>query len=126
MLKDNKATAMTRCMTSVANPTITSDSTKHIKEMNRGILLLNLDTSHPEMGSPIIELIGMASSRLPSSASLKLKLDLIEGILAAQEAKQNPSKKKKILKEIRCADAFFICSVYCRKYPTYFGNIKRF
>jgi hypothetical protein len=94
--------------------------------MNKGILLLNLETSHPEIGSPIIELTGMASSRLPSSASLKLKLDLIDGILAAQEAKQNPSKKKKMLKEIRCADAFSICFNYSCKYPIYFGIIKLF
>ena len=92
--------------------------------MNKGILLLNLETSQPEIGSPIIELTGMTSSRLPSSASLKLKLDLIDGILAAQEAKQNPSKKKNMLKEIRCADTFFMCSIFSCKYPINFGIIK--
>ena len=92
--------------------------------MNNGIRLLNLETSQPDMGNPIKELIGMASSRLPNSASLKSKFVLIEGIRDAQEAKQNPSKKKKTLKDIRWADLWFIELIYQCKYLTYFGIIK--
>lgn len=86
----------------------TSEIQNNIKEMNKGIRLLNLETSQPEMGSPMSELIGMASSKLPNSASLKSKFVLIEGIREAQEAKQKPSKKKKTLKETRWADLWFI------------------
>ena len=74
------------------------------KETNKGTLLLNLATSQLEIGKPIRELMGITSNKLPSSASLKSKFDLMEGILAAQEAKQNPVKKKNMLKEILCFD----------------------
>ena len=72
------------------------------KEMNKGTLLLNLATSQPEIGNPMRELMGMTSNKLPNSASLKSKFALMEGILDAQEAKQNPVRKKNMLKEILC------------------------
>ena len=81
------------------------------KETNKGLRLLNLETSQPEIGSPIIELIGMASSKLPNSASLKSKFVLIDGIREAHEAKQNPIKKKKILKDILCLLSAVIAKV---------------
>jgi len=55
---------------------------------------LNFETSQPEIGSPINELIGITSKRFPNSASSKLKLVLMDGILDAQEAKPKPSSKK--------------------------------
>ena len=80
------------------------ESVNNTKEMNKGTLLLNLATSHPEIGNPIRELMGMTSNKLPNSASLKSKFALMEGIRDAQEAKQKPVRKKNMLKEIRCFD----------------------
>lgn len=78
----------------LANPIAVSPRLKKKKETNKGILLSNRDTSHPEMGRPTNELMGMASKRLPNSASLKLKSVLIVGIREAQVAKQKPDRKK--------------------------------
>lgn len=80
------------------------DRANNTKEINKGTLLLNLATSQPEIGSPISELMGMTSNKLPNSASLKSKFALMEGIRDAQEAKQNPVRKKNMLKEILCFD----------------------
>ena len=80
------------------------ESVNKTKEMNKGTLLLNFATSQPDIGNPIRELMGMTSNKLPNSASLKSKFALMEGIRDAQEAKQNPVKKKNMLKEIRCFD----------------------
>ena len=77
------------------------DKEKNTKAIKRGTRLLNFATSHPEMGRPIKELIGMANKRFPSSASLKSKFDFIVGILDAQEAKQKPNKKKYVLNDMR-------------------------
>jgi len=71
-----------------------------------GILLLNRETSQPEIGNPSKEPMGKASKAEPSSASLKLKVLLIVGILEAQVAKVKPEIKKKRLKKIRCL--FFV------------------
>ncbi len=78
----------------LANPIAVSPRLKKKKETNKGILLSNRDTSHPEMGRPTNELMGIASKRLPNSASLKLKSVLIVGIREAQVAKQKPDRKK--------------------------------
>jgi len=78
----------------VAYPIKINEIEKNKKEIIIGILLLNLEITHPEIGRPIIELIGIAKSMVPSSASLKLKNVLIVGILEAQVAKHNPAKKK--------------------------------
>jgi len=53
-----------------------------------------LETSHPDIGRPIKELIGITRSKFPNSASLKSKFVLILGIRDAQEAKPKPSRKK--------------------------------
>ena len=71
-----------------------SANEKNKKATNKGTLLLNLETSHPEMGRPIRELIGMVNNRLPNSASFSPKLVLIVGILEAQEEKPKPERKK--------------------------------
>ncbi|MDT0651812.1 hypothetical protein, partial [Autumnicola edwardsiae] len=63
-------------------------------EASKGGRLLKRDTSQPEIGNPMRELTGMVSNRLPSSASLRLKEDLIVGIREAQVEKQTPAKKK--------------------------------
>ena len=72
------------------------------KPTDKGTLLSNLVTSQPEKGRPIRELIGMASRIVPNSASLKPKEVRMVGILAAQLEKQNPERKKNVLREIRC------------------------
>ncbi|NJB70274.1 hypothetical protein GGR42_000736 [Saonia flava] len=79
-----------------------SEIENKIKEKNNGFLLSNFETSQPDMGSPIIELMGIAKRTLPNSASLKPKKDLIVGILEAQVEKQNPERKKKMLNAVRC------------------------
>ena len=69
--------------------------------MTKGTLLLYFETSHPEIGSPSNEPIGMASKIEPSSASLKSKAVLMVGILEAQVEKLNPERKKNKLRKIR-------------------------
>ena len=73
-----------------------------MNEKNNGTLLSNLETSHPEMGKPIKELTGIAMSMVPSWASLSSKNDFMLGILDAHDEKQNPERKKKMLRESRC------------------------
>ena len=75
-------------------PMIAKQIQNKIKEKIRGTRLSNLETSHPDIGSPIIEPTGIANRTLPKTASLKLKKSLIVGILEAQEAKHTPDKKK--------------------------------
>lgn len=67
-----------------------------------GILLSYRDTSQPEIGNPIIEVIGMKSRIVPSSASLKPKFVLMVGIRDAQLANANPERKKNTLRKRRC------------------------
>lgn len=90
----NRDTAMTSSTKEFALPIKYNENTMIKKEINNGMRLLNFDTSHPENGSPMRELIGITSNKFPNSASLKSKFDLMEGILEAQVAKPNPNKKK--------------------------------
>ena len=94
ILKENRHIAATNINGVFANPIAVSPRLKKKNETSKVILLSNLDTSHPEMGRPTNELIGMASKRLPNSASLKLKTVLMVGIREAQVAKQKPDRKK--------------------------------
>ncbi len=79
------------------------------KATNRGVLLSNLVTSHPEKGSPIKELMGIVNKIVPNCASLKSKSDLMVGILDAQLEKLKPERKKNTLREIRCLFINFNC-----------------
>ena len=63
------------------------------KAAANGTLLSYFDTSQPESGNPIIELIGMKSKMVPNSASVKPNVALIVGIREAQLAKANPERK---------------------------------
>lgn len=92
--KAKTATPMINSVKDCATPIPYKEKAMHTNEMIRGIRLLYLDTSQPENGSPIKELIGMTNNKLPSSASLKSKFDLIDGILEAQVAKPKPNRKK--------------------------------
>ena len=65
-----------------------------INETINGTLLSNFETNHPEKGNPIKELIGIAKSTVPSSASLKPKKSFIVGMRDAHEAKPIPDRKK--------------------------------
>src|SRR5688500_5738460 len=67
-----------------------------------GTRLSYRETSQPENGKPISELMGINNRMVPNSASLYPKFVLIVGILEAQEAKQNPDKKKNKLRKNRC------------------------
>ena len=81
-----------------------NEKEKNTNATTRGTLLSNFETSHPEMGNPIMEVMGIAKRIVPSSASFKLKKVFIVGILEAQVEKQIPERKKYILKAIRCFD----------------------
>jgi len=59
-----------------------------------GNRLSNFETSQPEIGNPISELIGIDNNTVPNCASLKSKKSFIVGIRDAQVAKHNPDKKK--------------------------------
>ena len=118
--KEKTETEITSSSRLVAYPIPSKEIANTTKEANKGFRLLNFETSQPEMGSPINELIGMASNRFPNSASLKSKLDLIDGIRDAQDAKQNPSKKKNMLNANRCFEPEFMTQIYVGKYLTYF------
>lgn len=78
----------------VAYPIKTSEKEKNTNDTTSGTLLSNFETNQPEMGNPIIEVIGMTKSMVPSSASLKLKNVFIVGIREAQVEKQIPERKK--------------------------------
>jgi hypothetical protein len=67
-----------------------------------GTRLSYRDTSQPEMGNPINELIGMASRIVPNCASLYPNAALIVGIREVQVEKHTPERKKNRLKTIRC------------------------
>ena len=58
-----------------------------------GTRLSYFDTNHPEIGKPIIELMGMNNKIVPNSASEKPKDVLMVGIREAQLAKAKPDKK---------------------------------
>lgn len=78
-----------------------------------GFRLLNFETIQPEIGNPIKEAMGITNNKFPKSASLKLKIVLMVGIRDAQEEKQNPDKKKHVLKAIRCLT--LSCIVFIEK-----------
>ena len=118
--KEKTETEITSSSRLVAYPIPSKEMANTTKEINKGLRLLNFDTSHPDIGSPINELIGMTSNKFPNSASLKSKLDLIDGIRDAQDAKQNPSKKKNMLSANRCFEPEFMTQIYLGKYLTYF------
>ena len=60
----------------------------------KGILLLYFATIQPDRGIPIMALAGIIINKLPNSPSVRLKIDLIVGILEANVEKQIPDKKK--------------------------------
>jgi hypothetical protein len=94
MQNENKQIARTNSKILVEYPTRINENENNIKEIRRGTLLSNRETNHPEIGRPKSELIGIAISMLPNSASFKSKKVLIVGIRDAQVEKQNPDKKK--------------------------------
>lgn len=64
------------------------------KEASKGNRLSNLETSQPEIGSPIIELIGIVMSKFPNSASFRSKNVFRLGMREAQVEKKKPEIKK--------------------------------
>src|SRR4030066_1898891 len=92
-LKEYKLSAATSKKGVSAKPINVSDSVKNIIATISGLRLSNFDTSQPEIGNPISELIGIESNTVPNCASLKLKKSFIVGIREAQVAKHNPDKK---------------------------------
>ena len=71
MQKEKRLIANINVKILVEKPIETKDIVNKTNEIYKGILLSNFETSHPEIGSPINELIGIAKSMLPSSASFK-------------------------------------------------------
>jgi hypothetical protein len=122
--KESSATEITRNPIFSEKPIKVRASEKNKKATNKGTRLLNLETSQPEMGRPMRELMGMVSSRLPNSASFRPKLVLMVGILEAQDEKPKPERKKYILRAMRCFSFSFMMTISLCKYPRYFGNDK--
>jgi hypothetical protein len=91
---ENKQTDNTSNNGVVAKPMHVKAIEKNTNDTISGTRLSNFDTSQPEMGSPIKELIGIAKRMVPSSASFKLKKSFMVGIRDAHDAKQIPDKKK--------------------------------
>jgi hypothetical protein len=102
MLKENAHNETISAKLLVANPIAHNANANAIKPNNIGMRLSYFDTSQPDIGSPISELVGMNKRIVPSSASLYPKKVFIVGILDAQDEKQNPEIKKKRLKNRRC------------------------
>src|SRR5690349_1527089 len=104
MLKENAQTAAASKIVELAKPMAIRASANDTNPVMIGPRLLNLETSQPESGNPINELMGIHNSCFPNSASLYLKLLLMVGILEAQVEKHTPERKKKTLRKIRCLD----------------------
>src|SRR4051812_405200 len=102
VVKAKSIMASTRLNVFCAKPISASDRPFKPYPTVRGTRLLYLETSQPEIGSPIREPTGMASKIVPSSASLNPKNSLIVGILEAQVAKLKPEIKKNRLRKKRC------------------------
>lgn len=90
-----------------------NEKEKNTNATTNGTLLSNFETSHPEMGNPIIDVMGIAKRMVPNSASFKLKKVFIVGILEAHVEKQIPERKKYTLKAIRCLDRVSIVHPIC-------------
>lgn len=102
ILKENRNNATISVKEELASPIKVRQAEFKRKAAVNGILVSNLDTSQPEIGNPIMELTGMVSNMVPSSASFRSKAVFIVGILDAQLEKLNPERKKNILSEILC------------------------
>jgi hypothetical protein len=102
MLNENRNKANTNVKGVVARPIKERQREFSTNATVRGTLVSNLDTSHPDKGSPIKELMGMVRRMVPSSASFRCKASLMVGIRDAQLEKLKPERKKYMLSEIRC------------------------
>ena len=114
MLKANRQMANTSVTVELASPIRVRQTEKATKATDKGTLLSYLVISQPEKGRPMRELMGMASSIVPSSASLKPKVVLIVGIRAAQLEKQTPVRKKNALRDTRCLLLESMSTIYVR------------
>ncbi len=93
-LKEYKLSAATSKNGVSAKPINAKANVKNIIATINGKRLSNFETSQPEIGNPISELIGIESSTVPNCASLKSKKSFMVGIRDAQVAKHKPDKKK--------------------------------
>ena len=101
-LKENKLSDATSKKGVLAKPIDVRAIVKNSIATINGKRLSNFDTSQPEIGNPISELIGIDNNTVPNSASLKSKKSFIVGIREAQVAKHKPDKKKYVFKAARC------------------------
>lgn len=93
-LKEYKLSATTNKNGVSANPINARASVKNSIATIKGLRLSNLETSQPEIGNPISELMGIDNNTVPNCASLKLKKSLMVGIREAQVANPKPDIKK--------------------------------
>lgn len=98
VVKAKQAIENTKAYTDSEKPIIANDRAFNPYPTASGTRLLYFETSHPEIGNPINEPIGMASKMVPSSASFNPKIVLTVGIRDAQVAKLNPEIKKNRLR----------------------------
>ena len=116
MQKENTQIAPTKRNILLEKPIERSATEKITNEIRSGKRLSKRDTSQPEIGRPIKELMGIANSKFPSSASFKSNCVLIVGIREAHVEKQIPERKKYILNEIRCFCLASIVQIRSGKY----------
>lgn len=102
ILKENKQIDATSVTVVVAKPINERDTASKMNAAVNGTRLSYRDTSQPDIGKPINELIGMKRRMVPNSASLYPKVVLIVGIREAQVEKQTPERKKNTLRKNRC------------------------
>jgi hypothetical protein len=84
-----------------ANPNMGRVQAYKIAERMTIIRLPYLATRNPAIGSEVSKPIGRQSNIPPSAALFTPSLDCISGIREAQEKKQIPARKKKLLTAIR-------------------------
>lgn len=135
MLNANRHKNATSVTVVVEKPIRASASANTIKATESGFLLSNFETSHPDTGRLIMELMGIKRRMVPSSASLYAKLIFMVGIRDVHVEKQKPERKKKIPSAALCFDfnsipaAKFLTisfDVMKRWGRSYFGKLRSF
>ena len=98
---ENNETAMISMNVLGAHPIKIMETQSMTNPTVIGCRVSNLETSQPDKGRPIMELMGINNNTVPNSASLKLKLALMVGMRDVQVEKQTPERKKYRLRKAR-------------------------
>ena len=109
--KENPVKERINIQSSEAIPIPKREILKIKKDINKGPLVLYLETSHAEKGNPITAVIGITINKFPNCASFSRNKSLIVGILDAQLEKQTPVRKKQTPIAIRCLTNSFMLQI---------------